>query len=91
MMHTLQTGRPATKPALWIRVAGPRIIDLRPNGGDKGIQDALRRSLETGTDAEPDPKRAGFYETSLDGYRYYFQVAPGRPARVYLLARWPEP
>jgi hypothetical protein len=91
MMRALQTGRPAPKPGLWVHVGGARVIDLRPNRGDKGAQEALRHSLEMGAAAEQDPKRVSFYETSLDGYRYYFHVAPSRPPRVYLLARWPEP
>jgi hypothetical protein len=82
--------RPVSDAQGWIQLPGVRVADLRPGGGDRGAVELLRRELERGLDVDPDPRRANFYEASMDGYRYYFDVVPGRPAKVFLLARWRE-
>ena len=66
-----------------------RDLRLRPVADDAAQR--LRHALGKGLGVEPDLRRPGFYEAEIDGFRYYFHVVPGRdPARVLLLARWPE-
>ena len=77
------------KSAAWVHVPGAEVVSLRPNGRETGV-DALRRAIHLGVEANADPRRRNFYEVSMGGYRYYFHVSPGHPAKVYLLARWPE-
>ncbi len=74
----------------WLELPGVQIADLRPRGSSGGAPELLRHALRRGLAADPDPRRRDFYETSIDGYSYYFNVLPGRPARVFLLARWPS-
>ncbi len=74
----------------WIVLPDVRVVDLwgkpqvSPPAGE-----TLQSALQSGLPADPDPRRPNFYEASLGSYRYYFNVVPGRPAKVYLLARWP--
>lgn len=82
--------KPVSDAQGWIQLPGVRVADLRPNGSDRFVAGMLRRELERGLAVDPDPRRANFYEASLNGYRYYFNVMPGRPAKVFLLARWAE-
>ena len=78
----------------WIELPGVKVVDLRkrdkPSAGASEAVERLRRALEKGVAAHPDPRRANFYEASIDGFRYYFHVAPRRPATVFLLGRWRE-
>jgi hypothetical protein len=67
---------------------GVRVVDLSQQGRSEYVE-RLRRALEMGVEAEPDPRRADFYEAAVDGYRYYFHVVPAgedRPAKAFLLA-----
>ncbi|MBI3697337.1 MAG: hypothetical protein HY238_21180 [Acidobacteria bacterium] len=73
----------------WIVLPEVRVVDLWGKPQASGAAEALQRALEGGLPADPDPRRPNFYEASFDGYRYYFNVLPGRPAKVFLLARWP--
>lgn len=73
----------------WVHVPGAQVVSLRPNGRESGV-DALERALRLGVEANADPRRRNFYEASIGGYRHYFHVSPAHPAKVYLLARWPE-
>jgi hypothetical protein len=47
---------------------------------------AVERALRLGLPAEPDPRRASFYEADVEGYRYYFCIR--QPSRVLLIFRW---
>lgn len=82
--------RPILEAWGWIQLPGVRVADLRPKGSDRAAAERLRCELERGVEVDPDPRRANFYEASIDGYRYYFDVVAGRPAKVFLLARWRE-
>ena len=72
-----------------LEVLGAEVSDLRLRPASDCAPEGLRQALAQCLDVEPDPRRPGFYEASIDGRRYYFHVVPGRrPARVLLLARW---
>lgn len=77
------------KSTAWVQAPGAEVVSLRPNGRETGV-DALQRAVHLGVEANADPRRRNFYEVSMGGYRYYFHVSLARPAKVYLLARWPE-
>ena len=81
---------PVSQGQVWLELSRVQVKDLRRNSADSGAAESLRHSLEAGLAADPDPRRANFYEASLDGFRYYFHVLPGRPTKVFLLARWRE-
>ena len=49
---------------------------------------ALRDLLAGGTDATPDPKRAGFYEIESASRVFYIHISPVT-GKVLLLATWP--
>lgn len=67
-----------------LELPAARVLDLRRRAtGD--VPPRLAAALRCGLPVEPDPRRPGFYEASLDGSRVYFHVY-GR--RVYLLAVW---
>ncbi|MBI3667381.1 MAG: hypothetical protein HY236_14345 [Acidobacteria bacterium] len=76
---------------VWLQLPGVAVTDLRRSGIDLSGPQALRRRLELGLAADPDPRREHFYEAVIDGHRFYFHVLPRqRPgAKVWLLARWP--
>lgn len=65
-----------------------RVIDLRRRAGADDAPRQLELALRRGVPVEPDPRRLDFYESSLNGSRYYFHVFRRRPERVYLLAVW---
>ena len=71
----------------WLELRGVRIEDLSRRRAP-GAAEALASALAHGLAADPDPHRAGFYEASVDGWRYYFWRVP--TGKVYLLARWPK-
>jgi hypothetical protein len=73
---------------VWMRLPEARVIDLSRQAPREHLA-RLRAALESGVWAEPDLRRAEFYDAVVRGYRYCFYVAPagaGRPARVFLLA-----
>jgi hypothetical protein len=73
---------------VWMQISGARVIDLSRQAPGEHLG-RLRAALESGVWAEPDLRRAEFYDAVVRGYRYCFYVAPaagGRPARVFLLA-----
>jgi hypothetical protein len=73
---------------VWMQLPGARVIDLSRQAPREHV-DWLRDALESGVWAEPDLRRAEFYDVVVRGYRYCFYVAPAaadRPARVFLLA-----
>jgi len=74
-----------------IRLAlpGVRVINLTRRSLDCQVLEGLRERLESGLNVLPDPRRANFYQASLDGYQYYFHVLDyaDRPSRVFLLSR----
>lgn len=72
-----------------LEVSTARVIDLRrARAGGEDAPQRLASALRRGLPVEPDPRRPDFYESSLDGSRYYFHVFRRRPERVYLLAVW---
>lgn len=74
----------------WLQLPGVRVVDLLRERHGSQAADILRRALDAGCPAEPDLRRRNFYEASIDGHRYYFHVLESRPAKAFLLARWPE-
>jgi len=81
---------------VWVRLPGVRVVNLSRSGIDSSVVEWLRHRLELGTAVEVDPRRPRFYVASINEYCYYFHILPngdngfktGRPAKVYLLARW---
>ena len=81
-----------TSKQVWLQLHGVAVTDLRRNGIDVNASQVLRRQLERGAAVDPDPRRENFFETTIDGCRYYFHVVSrrGPGTKVWLLARWPE-
>ena len=71
-----------------LELPAARVIDLRRGCARDDAVGRLVSALRRGLPVEPDPRRSDFYETSLNGSRYYFHVFRRRPERVYLLAAW---
>lgn len=86
--------RPVSDEQEWIELPGVKVVDLRkwdkPPACPSQAVEALRRALEQGVAADPDPRRSNFYEASVDGFRYFFHVPPRRHPTVFLIARWRE-
>ena len=73
---------------VWVQIRGASVVDLSRQAPPEHLA-RLRAALQSGVWAEPDPRRAEFYDAVVRGYRYYFYVTPaatGRPARAFLLA-----
>ena len=73
---------------VWVRLPEARVIDLSRQAPREHVE-RLRAAIQSGVWAEPDLRRAEFYDAVVRGYRYCFYVAgaaAGRPARVFLLA-----
>lgn len=71
-----------------LELTAARVTDLRLRPANDGAVERLQLALEQCLPVEPDPRRAGFYEASIEGHRYYFHVFARRPVRVFLLACW---
>ena len=50
------------------------------------LVEKLRALLASGANAEPDPRRRGFYDVENGSRMFYVHVAPG--GKVWLLASW---
>jgi hypothetical protein len=71
-----------------LRLNGARKIEnLR--GYDREIVAELRNLLATGAQAQPDPRRPGFYDIYDGGRVYFIHISPVS-GNVVLLATWCE-
>jgi hypothetical protein len=58
-----------------------------PRGYELGAVDSLRHFLESGSPAQRDPQREGFYEIEGEKETYYIHISPVS-GTVVLLAKW---